>query len=92
MVHPLTQVCHLPVGPSGKGWSGTAPAATAAVQRASPSEPEPEEGFEVAEQIEEVVGHMLEGLQDKDTVVRWSAAKVQTTSQALSSGVCDPMP
>jgi hypothetical protein len=36
---------------------------------------EGEEGFEVAEEVEEVVGALLGALRDKDTVVRWSGAK-----------------
>lgn len=35
----------------------------------------PEEEEEIPEEIEIVVGLMLDGLQDKDTIVRWSAAK-----------------
>ena len=37
-------------------------------------EEEGEEG-EVAEEVEEVTGRLLDALGDKDTVVRWSAAK-----------------
>ena len=31
--------------------------------------------YDVPEEIEEVLGLLLTGLRDKDTVVRWSAAK-----------------
>ena len=34
-----------------------------------------EDGRDVGEEVEEAVGLLLTGLQDKDTVVRWSAAK-----------------
>ena len=34
-----------------------------------------EECFDVPESIEEVIEELLVGLKDKDTVVRWSAAK-----------------
>ncbi len=33
------------------------------------------EGFDVPEQVEEIIGQLLNGLRDKDTVVRWTAAK-----------------
>ena len=36
---------------------------------------EEEECFDVPESIEEVIEELLVGLKDKDTVVRWSAAK-----------------
>jgi HEAT repeat protein len=39
------------------------------------AEEEEEEDFEVAEEVEEVIEALLAGLQDRDTVVRWSAAK-----------------
>ncbi|KAL2632493.1 hypothetical protein R1flu_003972 [Riccia fluitans] len=35
----------------------------------------PEEELDVPEIVEEVIGQLLTGLRDKDTVVRWSAAK-----------------
>ena len=38
-------------------------------------EEEEEEGYDVPEEIEEVLGMLLAGLTDRDTVVRWSAAK-----------------
>ena len=34
-----------------------------------------EDSYDVPEDIEEVLGLLLRGLRDKDTVVRWSAAK-----------------
>ena len=34
-----------------------------------------EEEFDVPQEIEEVLGILLTGLRDPDTVVRWSAAK-----------------
>lgn len=34
-----------------------------------------EESYEVPEELEEVLGLLLAGLKDRDTVVRWSAAK-----------------
>ena len=33
------------------------------------------EGFDVPEEVEEIIGQLLNGLRDKDTVVRWTAAK-----------------
>ena len=33
------------------------------------------EGYDVPEEMEEVLGLLLNGLRDRDTVVRWSAAK-----------------
>ena len=43
-------------------------------QEGGPSEKEGE-GFEVPEQVEDIIGQLLTGLRDKDTVVRWTAAK-----------------
>ena len=34
-----------------------------------------DEGYDIPEETEQVMGLLLEGLKDKDTVVRWSAAK-----------------
>ena len=34
-----------------------------------------EEGYDVPVEIEEVLGLLVSGLRDRDTVVRWSAAK-----------------
>ncbi len=33
------------------------------------------EAYDVPEEIEEVIGLLLNGLRDRDTIVRWSAAK-----------------
>ena len=38
-------------------------------------EEEEGEAYDVPEEIEEVIGLLLNGLRDRDTVVRWSAAK-----------------
>ncbi|EPQ18597.1 Tubulin-specific chaperone D [Myotis brandtii] len=37
--------------------------------------PDSEEGYDVPEEVESVIEQLLVGLKDKDTVVRWSAAK-----------------
>ena len=44
-------------------------------ERKDLEEAEQEECFDVPESIEEVIEELLVGLKDKDTVVRWSAAK-----------------
>ncbi|KAF9581923.1 hypothetical protein BGW38_000889, partial [Lunasporangiospora selenospora] len=36
---------------------------------------ENDEDFEVPEAVEEVIGRLMNGLRDRDTIVRWSAAK-----------------
>lgn len=36
---------------------------------------EEEEGYEVPPEVEEVLGLLLTALQDRETVVRWAAAK-----------------
>ena len=33
------------------------------------------EAYDVPEEIEEIIGLLLNGLRDRDTIVRWSAAK-----------------
>ena len=38
-------------------------------------EEEEGEAYDVPEEIEEVIGLLLNGLRDRDTIVRWSAAK-----------------
>lgn len=43
--------------------------------RDAPTEQEKEEDIEVPEETEEVIGQLLGCLKDKDTIVRWSAAK-----------------
>ena len=40
-----------------------------------PRKGDEEEEFDVPQEIEEVLGILLTGLRDPDTVVRWSAAK-----------------
>ncbi|XP_019517416.1 PREDICTED: tubulin-specific chaperone D isoform X1 [Hipposideros armiger] len=37
--------------------------------------PDSEEGYDVPEEVESVIEQLLVGLKDKDTIVRWSAAK-----------------
>ena len=44
-------------------------------ERKDVEDAEEEECFDVPESIEEVIEELLVGLKDKDTVVRWSAAK-----------------
>ena len=41
----------------------------------SAEEASEEEGFDLPEEIEDIIGQLLNGLRDKDTVVRWTAAK-----------------
>ncbi|XP_036159520.1 tubulin-specific chaperone D isoform X2 [Myotis myotis] len=43
--------------------------------RAHVETPDSEEGYDVPEEVESVLEQLLVGLKDKDTVVRWSAAK-----------------
>ncbi|XP_054449170.1 tubulin-specific chaperone D [Pteronotus mesoamericanus] len=43
--------------------------------RAHTEAPDSEEGYDVPEEVERVTEQLLAGLKDKDTVVRWSAAK-----------------
>ncbi|KAK7112957.1 hypothetical protein V1264_012329 [Littorina saxatilis] len=50
-------------------------ATTSSASGPSAQEEEEEEEFEVPEETEEVIGQLLGCLKDKDTVVRWSAAK-----------------
>ncbi len=53
-----------------------APAPAAAAPAVAEEEgEEEEEEYEIAEEVEEVIEALLAGLQDRDTVVRWSAAK-----------------
>ncbi|XP_045621060.2 tubulin-specific chaperone D isoform X2 [Procambarus clarkii] len=47
----------------------------AASESLAVSETLPEDDEEVAGEIEEVIDNLLQGLKDKDTIVRWSAAK-----------------
>ncbi|KAJ3037081.1 hypothetical protein HDV00_002086 [Rhizophlyctis rosea] len=53
--------------------SGTSTSQAAVNERTDMEEDEEEE--DVPEDVEEVVGILLNGLRDKDTIVRWSAAK-----------------
>ena len=38
-------------------------------------EEEEEEEFDVPEEVEDILGELLTGIKDKDTIVRWSSAK-----------------
>lgn len=45
---------------------------------------------DVPEEIEEIVGNLLNGLKDKDTVVRWSSAKgIGRITNNLSKNLAD---
>ena len=63
----------------GEGGGGAAAAAVAAVEeeqeQEEEEEEEKEEEEEVPEDLEEIVEEILGGLRDRDTIVRWSAAK-----------------
>lgn len=39
------------------------------------TEEEEDEDFDIPEEVEEILGVLLTGLKDKDTIVRWSSAK-----------------
>ncbi|XP_043956093.1 tubulin-specific chaperone D [Gambusia affinis] len=54
--------------------SHTAAAVTAAVTPETETR-EQEEDYDIPEEVETVIEHLLVGLKDKETVVRWSAAK-----------------
>uniref|UniRef100_A0A3B5LYB9 Tubulin-specific chaperone D n=1 Tax=Xiphophorus couchianus TaxID=32473 RepID=A0A3B5LYB9_9TELE len=54
--------------------SHTAAALTAAVTPETETR-EQEEDYDIPEEVETVIEHLLVGLKDKETVVRWSAAK-----------------
>ncbi|TYZ57878.1 hypothetical protein PybrP1_000306 [[Pythium] brassicae (nom. inval.)] len=60
--------------PAGTGEGGVA---TSSSSSSSPQEHEPDDdvGLEAVEELEQIVEVLLCGLRDKDTVVRWSAAK-----------------
>ncbi|MGH0169709.1 UNVERIFIED_CONTAM: hypothetical protein FKN15_058047 [Acipenser sinensis] len=45
------------------------------VQNTELTDKEEEEGYDIPEEIENVIEQLLVGLKDKDTIVRWSAAK-----------------
>ena len=42
-----------------------------------------EEGYDIPEETEQVIGLLLDGLKDQDTVVRWSAAKGYPSNACL---------
>lgn len=44
-------------------------------EREREEEEEEEEGYEVPSELEDVLEMLLSALRDRDTVVRWSAAK-----------------
>ena len=49
-----------------------------------------EEDEEVPEQLEDIIEHLLQSIQDKDTVVRWNAAKgIGRTTMRLSKAFAD---
>ena len=51
---------------------------------------EDEDGFQVPDELESIVDHLLVALQDKDTVVRWNAAKgVGRITMRLSKNLAD---
>ncbi|KAG7460255.1 hypothetical protein MATL_G00219380 [Megalops atlanticus] len=55
----------------------TQPSSAAALSnpQPDPEPPSPEEDYDVPEEIENVIEQLLVGLKDKETIVRWSAAK-----------------
>jgi len=53
----------------------TSNAATSTLQSKADDDDEGDDAFEVVEELEQIVEVLLCGLRDKDTVVRWSAAK-----------------
>ncbi|KAH7298542.1 hypothetical protein KP509_25G048400 [Ceratopteris richardii] len=51
---------------------------------------EEDDAFDPPEEIEDIIGHLLTSLKDKDTVVRWSAAKgIGRITGRLSLGLAD---
>ncbi len=40
-----------------------------------PDKEEEEEGYDVPPEMEDVLGLLLSGLQDRDTIVRWTTAR-----------------
>ncbi|KAJ7541816.1 hypothetical protein O6H91_10G078100 [Diphasiastrum complanatum] len=49
-----------------------------------------EQEFDIPEVVEDIIGRLLDGLKDKDTVVRWSAAKgIGQLTNRLTSGNAD---
>lgn len=48
---------------------------TGTVAKDNGTEEEEDEDFDIPEEVEEILGVLLTGLKDKDTIVRWSSAK-----------------
>ena len=48
---------------------------TETIAKDNGTEEEEDEDFEIPEEVEEILGVLLTGLKDKDTIVRWSSAK-----------------
>lgn len=48
---------------------------TETVAKDNGTEEEEDEDFDIPEEVEEILGVLLTGLKDKDTIVRWSSAK-----------------
>jgi hypothetical protein len=48
---------------------------SASVQAVDLEAAEEEQDYDIPPEIEEVLGLLLDGLRDKDTIVRWSSAK-----------------
>ncbi|KAG2373557.1 hypothetical protein C9374_012020 [Naegleria lovaniensis] len=46
-----------------------------ATQQTSSNEDTSDEEIEIPEEIEQIISHLINGLRDKDTIVRWSTAK-----------------
>lgn len=55
--------------------AGSTPSVSLQQPSGDTSQDSKEEGYDVPEEMEEVLGLLLNGLRDRDTVVRWSAAK-----------------
>jgi hypothetical protein len=67
-----------PAAGAGAAAGAAAAGAAAPVAGLAAAEQEAEEAeqeYDIAEEVEEVIAVLLSGLQDRDTVVRWSAAK-----------------
>ena len=51
---------------------------------------ESEEDYDIPEEVEEVIGYLLEGLRSIETVIRWSAAKgIGRVTGRLPKGLAD---
>ena len=48
---------------------------TETIAKDNGTEEEEDEDFDIPEEVEEILGVLLTGLKDKDTIVRWSSAK-----------------